>query len=191
MFFKPHKRTVVHPFIISSIYREVKQVFKGPVASRWRTYVQRVALTARNESAASAARCAVGIRSSSTSALRGRPGLCTVLNRVPRGLCFGDRGPGRHRSPARMAEHAGRRWPWFRAFLDTVSALARGGITKAILTLPVSVNAACAGPRAQPSPWGGGPGAVTSPTCQFPVPGAGTVLWACPGLLSQQETLIP
>lgn len=145
----------MHPFIISSIYREVKQVFKGPVASRWRTYVQRVALTARNESAASAARCAVGIRSSSTSALCGRPGLCTVLNRVPRGLCFGDRGPGRHRSPARMAEHAGRRWPWFRAFLDTVSALARGGITKAILTLPVSVNAACAGPRAQPSPWGG------------------------------------
>lgn len=190
MSFKPHKRTVVHPFIISSIYREVKQVFKGPVASRWRTYVQRVALTVRNESAASAARCAVGIRSSSTSALRGRPGLCTVLNRVPRGLCFGDRGPGRHRSPARMAEHAGRRWPWFRAFLDTVSALARGGITKAILTLPVSVSAACAGPRAQPSPWGG-PGAVTSPTCQFPVPGAGTVLWACPGLLSQQETLIP
>lgn len=187
MSFKPHKRTVVHPFIISSIYREVKQVFKGPVASRWRTYVQRVALTARNESAASAARCAVGIRSSSTSALRGRPGLCTVLNRVPRGLCFGDRGPGRHRSPARMAEHAGRRWPWFRAFLDTVSALAHGGITKAILTLPVSVSAACAGPRAQPSPWGGRCG-------DFPylsVPGTGTVLWACPGLLSQQETLIP
>lgn len=155
MSFKPHKRTVVHPFIISSIYREVKQVFKGPVASRWRTYVQRVALTARNESAASAARCAMGIRSSSTSALRGRLGLCTVLNRVPQGLCFGDRGPGRHRSPARMAEHAGRRWPWFRAFLDTVSALARGGITKAILMLPVSMSAACAGPRAQPSPWGG------------------------------------